>query len=172
MDRIYTPSALYPQTLQLQLKLGTAATIRKSVGFFSLYRVAQSQPCVKDTGSAEFRWTKKKTQRDAVCLCVQKKRMAKPVGGGGHVILASNHERQVQVLVASCVYEKSEKAEVKAIKCAKCCKTAHNRQRRQQFRQRPDASVCEHGEETLVIARWERVQRCNVETAKSHTATR
>lgn len=166
MDRIYTPSALYPQTLEPQLKLGTAT---KSVEFFfSLYRVAQSQPCVKDTGSAEFRWTKTETQCDTVawaktikkkekklnfigahncitalcvCLCVRKW-MAKLVrgfgggwwgSGGGHVILVSNHERQVQVLVASCVCEKPEKAEVKAIKCAKCCKTAHNRQRRQQF---------------------------------------
>lgn len=110
-----------------------------------------------------------------MCVLVVRKWMAKLVrgfgggwwgSGGGHVILVSNHERQVQVLVASCVCEKPEKAEVKAIKCAKCCKTAHNRQRRQQFRQRLDASACKRGEETLFIGQRERVQRRSAETAK------
>lgn len=173
MERIYSPSALYPQTSELQLQLGTAATSRKSLLVFLCVvlpnhsRVSETQEVLSLGGCRNVDASQSNV---CVCVCDELVGIASRGGGGGlregHVMPASNHERQVQVLVAACVCEKPEKAEVKAIKCAKCCKTAHNRQRCQQFRQRLDASACRRGEETLVIGQRRRVQHCDIKTAK------
>lgn len=70
MDRIYSPSALYPQTLEPQLKLGTADVISTSfprrsgsrLFFFFLRTALPNRGRV--FGIAEFRWTTRKTQRE------------------------------------------------------------------------------------------------------------